>query len=128
MEGWFRSPSRRVWDIWGGQALAEGFTGLHQDTKQNLVLTSVAEPPSTPLLGHLLFSKRPAEMPTPLSTLPPWHQIRGCTGRLQGFLHLLGICHIPKGFCNVLGLGESRIQCDPNTCSVLGTVDQEGKR
>lgn len=81
-----------------------------------------------PLLGHLLFCKRPEERPTPLAMLPARHQIWGHTGRLQGFLHLLGIYHIPKGFCSALGLGKSLIQDDPNTCGVLGTVEEEGRR
>lgn len=67
-------------------------------------------------------------MLTSLPMLPPWHQIWGYTGRLQGFPHLLGIYHIPKGFCAMLGLGKSRVQYDPNTCCVLGTMDKEGKR
>lgn len=72
------------------RALQKASYDSPQGPKQELVLTRVAEIPGTPLLGHLLFSKRSAEMPMPFPMLPSWHQILGVYREAPGIPNLWG--------------------------------------
>lgn len=94
-------PAGELGTFGEARPLHKAFNGSppRQGTNQELVLARVAEIPGPTLLRHLPFSKRPI----PLPRLPPQHQIWGCRGKLQGFPYLLGICHIPKGFCSMSG-------------------------
>lgn len=67
------------------RASHEASYGSPQGTRQELVLARVAEMPGAPPLGHLPFSKRPAEMPIAPPRPPPRHRILWCRGELQGF-------------------------------------------